>query len=557
MSPLGGALALLSLGLFITFGETWISRAWSRHPIFLMFTVAVMFLGLFSVLWAWIKNRTGGVARLVPTSTDINLGVELTRDQKPISRLYLPTEIRTSHAQIIGTTGSGKTESIILPWAIHDVRSGHGLLIVDGKGDETFLKKLVGYVTDAGRLEDFRMFSLSNPNKSWAFNPLSSASPLEAAERVFSSFKFENEYYRQLQRNWFVAILTLIDELRLNADFSLVSDLLMDAGKLELFLGQSKNDSTISILKQYLDLPNNDRLEKVSGLLGHLGNFVQGETAPLFSQQLNTIDLDTALAHKQILYFQIPTMYFPTLGEATGKLVLQALQSAVARRQLGLVPERPFFACYLDDFQDYIYPGFASLLNKSRSANVGVVFSHQALGDLEKVGPEFKNVVFTNTNIKVVMRCNEPLTCETFAKSLGTERSVKNTKQMRKTLFWEQATGMESIRDVEEYKIHPNEIRTFPTGQGVITFPIPKGVGIHRMRFDLLPNRFGYALPNIPKGTKQESAARAVYPGTVEKSKTKGRNKIWNPDQKAEASVSPSLSSPPSPAAPRVEIQHS
>ena len=74
----------------------------------------------------------------------------------------------------------------------------------------------------------------------------------------------------------------------------------------------------------------------------------------------------------------------------------------------GAQPKNRFFGCYLDDFQDYIYEGFAALLNKSRSANVGVVFSHQALGDLKKISDSFANVVSTNTNIKVVMSSNDP-----------------------------------------------------------------------------------------------------------------------------------------------------
>ena len=49
-----------------------------------------------------------------------------------------------------------------------------------------------------------------------------------------------------------------------------------------------------------------------------------------------------------------------------------------------------FFSCILDDFQDYIYDGFASLLNKSRSANVGVIFSTRPLAILTRWATAFE-----------------------------------------------------------------------------------------------------------------------------------------------------------------------
>jgi hypothetical protein len=45
---------------------------------------------------------------------------------------------RSMHTQVIGTTNAGKTESVIIPWAIQDIHSGKGLLLIDGKADNFF-----------------------------------------------------------------------------------------------------------------------------------------------------------------------------------------------------------------------------------------------------------------------------------------------------------------------------------------------------------------------------------------------------------------------------------
>lgn len=154
-----------------------------------------------------------------------------------------------------------------------------------------------------------------------------------------------------------------------------------------------------------------------------------------------------------------------------------------------------FFSCILDDFQDYIYEGFGSLLNKSRSANVGVIFSHQALGDLDKVSEAFRNIVLTNTNIKVVMRMNDPETCDHFAKTFGTKTTTKVTHKTKDG----DSTGDGTIRDVEEFNFHPNIFKKLGTGFGVVSIPHRNGVKNIKIKFAMRKDLEPEMLPKIEK----------------------------------------------------------
>lgn len=154
-----------------------------------------------------------------------------------------------------------------------------------------------------------------------------------------------------------------------------------------------------------------------------------------------------------------------------------------------------FFSCILDDFQDYIYEGFGTILNKSRSANVGVVFCHQSIGDLEKVSDAFRNVVLTNTNIKIVMRMNDPETCDHFARTFGTRTTTKLTQKTKDG----DATGDGTIRDVEEFKYHPNEFKNLGLGQGILSVPHRGGVKLLKVQFKPLPDLPRYRLPRVDK----------------------------------------------------------
>lgn len=154
-----------------------------------------------------------------------------------------------------------------------------------------------------------------------------------------------------------------------------------------------------------------------------------------------------------------------------------------------------FFSCILDDFQDYIYEGFGTILNKSRSANVGVVFCHQSLGDLDKVSDAFRNVVLTNTNIKIVMRMNDPETCEHFANTFGTKKSTKVTEKISEN----EKTGDGTVREVEQFNYHPNEFKGLGLGQGVLSVPHRGGVKLVKIKFRPLPDLPRYELPLIEK----------------------------------------------------------
>ncbi len=477
--------------------QLWIQPYGPQIKIVAWFGGSAALLG--SATWLWNYYVTHVDYEKSLTSFD-EAAVKLGSDTRNKPH-YLKERFRTMHAQVIGTTSAGKTESVILPWIIRDIERGNGILIIDGKSDRSFLDKLYGYVALNKRQDDFKLFSLVDVPRSAPFNPLIGGATEEIAERVFASFTIENEYYRGMQYRFFQATLHLLTVADLPRNIANVIYTLTESDFLEELLSRHSNDRDLKPLMQFVRLSNDKRWELISGLLTSLGHFNSSSHSLLFNSSSSGIDFTDALTQNHIIYFQLPTMLYPFLGEATGKLALQCFQSAIARRHTseGSTDPKRFFSCFLDDFQDYIYPGFGSLLNKSRSANVGVVFAHQALGDLDKVSPAFRNIVTTNTNIKVVMRTMDPDTCEYFAKSFGTKTSEKKTRRSTQGFLSKTETGDESIRDVEEYRFHPNVIKSLALGEGIITIPHPKGVKIAKLDFAMRPSVDIVELPLIEK----------------------------------------------------------
>ena len=305
-------------------------------------------------------------------------------------------------------------------------------------------------------------------------------------ERVFSSFNITHDYYRSVQ---YVALKTVITLLMRRGQIptpGVIRDLLRDKVKLQDW---TEGLTDVNLKKDVLTiaaLSDEQFTENHAGLVAALDDFSSGELMPLYNTRYPEIILSDVLKSQKICYFQLPVMQYEFLAQSTGKLLLQSLRSAISELQVNATEKlKSLFSVYLDDFNDYIYPGFTTLLNKSRSANIGVVFAHQSLGDLEKVGPDFKQAVLSLTNIKVIMQSNDPISAEYFAQVVGTKTSEKTTERRRRFFLGHEDTGDQSVRKVEEYIVHPNIFKSdLSRGEGIVVIPHNHGKTVKRVQFE-------------------------------------------------------------------------
>jgi hypothetical protein len=418
--------------------------------------------------------------------------------------VYIKPAQRAMHTQVIGTTNAGKTESVILPWAIQDIEQGRGLILIDGKADRALLDKLWAYAVKNGRQKDFKLFSLSHIDQSQSFNPLIGGTPEEIAERVFNAFEFENPHFRSIQFEVFSQVMRIFSAARITPTFLRVHQAVSDVHALVALCREIQDPGLRKWADAFRDLSASDRSQRTSGLLAALSHFAFGKTAALFNTEQPGVSLEEALEKNQIIYFQLPVLLSPFLGKAAGKMILQCLQSAIANRHRGGDRSPTFFSVFLDDFSEYLYPGFVSILNKSRSANIGIVFAHQALGDIKTLGDAIANSILTNANLKIFMRGNDPDSAEYFSKVIGTAKAVKYTERTRRGAWWSgggnDSTGDASSREVEEFVVHPNQFkRDMGVGEAWMILPHSAGSRSLRIRFEKYDDLIAPELVEVPK----------------------------------------------------------
>lgn len=398
--------------------------------------------------------------------------------------IYVSDKSRCGHVQIIGTTGRGKTESVILPWLVRDLERGSSALLIDGKGDTELARKIREEVEGRSLGSFVTVFDLGNPKISCTTNPLHGGSPQQIVDRLFAAFEFDDSYYRGVQYEVANAVVSLIHEQRHGTvTFRDIWKCLTQDAELSELVAASENEALQARLTRYLQQPFKDREANMMGLTSQLGPFAVGEIANLVNGERRGREfraLSQVLLERngpEVLVFLIPTLKYQKLGKQLGKLLLQELAWAVGERASRSGAHAPFVPVFLDEFSAFVYEGFESILNKARSSQVALHLSHQSVGDFELVGPEFAKVVNTNTNVKCLMGLNDPDTADFFARHMGTETQEKLTERAQTVNIFghKERTGQMSIREVEAYRIHPNALKNFTNGRGVIHLPTPKG----------------------------------------------------------------------------------
>ncbi len=374
-------------------------------------------------------------------------------------KLFLPDKIRSRHVHILGATGSGKTESVILNFIKQDIKRGLGAVILDAKGDASFLDELKRVTPD----ERLVVFDLSNP-ESLGYDPLASGSPVESAQRLFSSLNWSEEYYRSKAISALLAMYEYHYKLEgrnptlLDLDHYLQSPEAYAATRIS----KSKKNA-VDYKKEYPD---------ILGLKDQVSSLSNGYLSKLLSpDSKQTINIEDARNGK-VLYFRLQSLMSPNLVCIVGRLIINNLNylAGTAHRKESQATDVKLIPTYLDEFASFACPEFADLISKARSAGLALHFSHQSIGDLTEVSKGFLNRITDNSATKIVMRINDPDSAEYMARTFGTKIIQKITQRVTNSedIDLAKSVGEGSTREAHQYRASPDLLKTLPTGSGAV-----------------------------------------------------------------------------------------
>lgn len=382
-------------------------------------------------------------------------------------QICLEPESRVEHVQIIASTGRGKTKSVILPWAVQDFIRGSNVILIDGKGDQSLTQSLRAH---ARLPNDVVVFDIGDLKNSASTNPIKNGTPQQIADRIFATFDFENQYFENVSYEALLLVLEIFHERRVEPKFKDIYKCLTDDSALTDLISTASNGASRALA--YLAEPFRSRQEKLSGFLSQLRPFAIGELADLVNgrcegrEYFSLSEIVQEPETNKAIVLLIPALLYQKSARRLGQMFLQEIAWGTAARRT-----KTFLPIFLDEFSAFVYEGFLQLLNKARSSGIALHLSHQSMGDLEAVGADFAKAIVTNTNVKCVLGLNDPETAEFFARLFGTSATTKKTERAEKKTFGDlEMSGLMSVREVEQYRIHPNRLKNFSKGQGVISF---------------------------------------------------------------------------------------
>lgn len=428
-----------------------------------LFTVLVIALGLYVRFFsseARDRRKSADIVNELPECLKTNapgsivMGFE---DELKIP-IYLPDNVRSRHIHILGATGSGKTESVILNFLRQDTARGLGSIILDAKGDSTFLEALDKW-TPKGKLQVFDLGSA----ESLPYDPLGLGSPIEASQRLFASLTWSEPYYASKARS---ALLKIFDfhfgKTGRNPSLREINDYLESAGTF-----------AVAIDKEGMSPKETEReFSDLSGLRDQISSLCTGYLSKTLSPE-SELQVNLAkVAEGHVVYFRLQSLLSPQLVATLGRLIINHLNylAGMSHRASVKVAERKITPIYLDEFASFACLEFADLISKARSAGFALHFSHQSIGDLEGVAQGFLNRITDNSATKIIMRINDPDSAEYFARSFGTREFQKVTQRITnaKDLDSAEIVGEGTQRDAHQFRASPDLLKTLPTGMGAV-----------------------------------------------------------------------------------------
>lgn len=438
-----------------------ITTGMTYFEIILLVSLFLSFVILIVLLW-WsnfskkAKERKAQLERIenLPMQLKTEFGSVKMGDECDLKiPIFLPDSIRRRHVHLLGATGSGKTESVILNFIAQDIKRGIGSIILDAKGDISFLD----YLSRKVEKSKLMVFDLSDTD-SMAYNPLKAGSPLEAAQRLFASMTWSEEFYQSKALSALQQLFE-IHSKRFNRNPTLLElrEYLLSAQSFANAIGDTNN------------LKNAEReFNDLSGLRDQLRSLTVGHLGVLLNESTNGVDLDKA-KEGYVIYFRLQSLLSPKAVGTIGRLLINHLNflAGTAHRVGGdadLVP------IYLDEFASFACLEFADLISKARSAGYALHFSHQSIGDLTEVSPGFLNRIADNSATKIIMRINDPDSAEFFARSFGTKIFQKITQRISggKDIEDGELQGEGTVREAHQFRANPDVFKTLPTGFGSV-----------------------------------------------------------------------------------------
>lgn len=393
--------------------------------------------------------------------------------------LWFNNEDMRTHVLIFGSTGSGKTVSLV-SLAFNALVQGSGFLYVDGKGDNSLFASVFSMARFMGREDDLLLINFMTGARdiigaqekrlSNTMNPFCNGSSSMLSQMVVSLMDSggqspDGDMWKGRAIVFVEALMKVLVYMRDKGKILLDANTVRNYFELprleaiamdKMFVRDKQEpvsladapDLVLEPVTNYLiNLPGYDRSKKgkqASTVLEQHG-FITMQLTKVFGSLADTyghiirtnlaeVDLKDVVLNRRILVVLLPALEkSPDELSNLGKVIISSLKAMMAAG-LGesvegtykeVITRKPTYAttpfmCILDEYGYYAVKGFAVVPAQARSLGFSVIFAGQDLPAFQKASKEEALSIGANTNIKICMKLEDPLdTWDFFSKTAG------------------------------------------------------------------------------------------------------------------------------------------
>ncbi|OGK10837.1 hypothetical protein A2767_02840 [Candidatus Roizmanbacteria bacterium RIFCSPHIGHO2_01_FULL_35_10] len=321
--------------------------------------------------------------------------------------VYVDMEDRRRHVYIIGKTGVGKSV-LLQDMAIQDIKAGHGVCVMDPHGD--LIDDIVKYIPP-NRAEDVIYFDPADTERPMGLNLLEANNE---EQKHFMTTAIINLMYKLYdpQRTGIIgprfehavrnAMLTVMSEE--GSTFIEVVRVLTDPKYVQELLPKVQDP----IVRRYwtdqiAQTSDFHKSEVLDYIVSKFGRFVTNKTMRnIIGQSKSAFDFRKCMDEGKILLINLSK---GKLGEENSSflglvLIPKILVAAMSRQEIPEPKRRDFFL-YVDEFQNFATPDFATILSEARKYHLNLTVANQFIGQMDE---EVKNAVFGNVGSLISFR---------------------------------------------------------------------------------------------------------------------------------------------------------
>jgi len=429
------------------------------------------------------------------------------------------SDVRT-HTLIFGTTGSGKTETLV-SLCVNSLIQSSGFIYVDGKGDNGLFLKIFSLVRRFGREDDLLLINYmtgsvdtnrkSTEKLSNTMNPFSNGSADALTELIVSLLPDGgggNDMWKGRAAIFMSALMRVLVALRDSRKLLLDVETIrsyFELPKLEMLVRREDIDEVFKAgLKDYVynlpgykkAAPGQPLVEQEFDVLQQHG-FITMQYTEVFGlladsfghimkTQLAECDFYDVVVNRRILVVLLPALEksqqnLSNLGKiivaSVRAMMSNALGSQVEGSKKDVIDRKPTnggapYTTIFDEYGYYAVKGAAVMPAQARSLGFAMVFAGQDYQAFKKASPEEAASIVANCTIKICMKLEDPSeTLDIFQKAAGEGKTaVGSSYQLDKDSTMGGYMDQGQVSFDKAYRINVRDLKAQDSGDAHILF---------------------------------------------------------------------------------------